>query len=95
MINLHTLCADLEFFCSLYFKEVYSEVGPYIFGCLPSFNELDIKDHCTSSSPANLVLCSSSSFHPGCVKLTTAQAEQLSNYLCDECSSQEDGKASR
>ncbi|KAK1353440.1 Chromatin remodeling protein EBS [Heracleum sosnowskyi] len=26
-------------------------------------------------------------FHPGCVKMTTAQALQLSNYMCDECSS--------
>ncbi|XP_074348614.1 chromatin remodeling protein EBS-like [Apium graveolens] len=26
-------------------------------------------------------------FHPGCVKMTTEQAEQLSNYICDECSS--------
>ena len=70
------------------------EWDPIYLDVYRSFNELDIKDHCTSSSPANLVLCSSSSFHPGCVKLTTAQAEQLSNYLCDECSSREDGKDS-
>ncbi|XP_074347055.1 chromatin remodeling protein EBS-like [Apium graveolens] len=25
-------------------------------------------------------------FHPGCVNMTTAQARQLSKYLCDECS---------
>ncbi|KAL1832265.1 hypothetical protein ACET3Z_001916 [Daucus carota] len=33
-------------------------------------------------------------FHPGCVKLTTAQAKQLSNYLCDECSPEQNGKDS-
>ncbi|KAK1353439.1 Chromatin remodeling protein EBS [Heracleum sosnowskyi] len=25
-------------------------------------------------------------FHPGCVKITSAQGKRLSNYICDECS---------
>ncbi|XP_074348536.1 chromatin remodeling protein EBS-like [Apium graveolens] len=29
-------------------------------------------------------------FHPGCVEMTNAQAEKLSNYLCDECTYKKD-----
>ncbi|XP_074333026.1 chromatin remodeling protein EBS-like isoform X3 [Apium graveolens] len=31
-------------------------------------------------------------YHPACVKMTTVQAKKLSNYLCDDCTPEQDRK---
>lgn len=33
-------------------------------------------------------------YHPACVKMTTVQAKKLSNYLCDDCTPEQDRKNS-
>ncbi|XP_017243232.1 chromatin remodeling protein EBS-like [Daucus carota subsp. sativus] len=71
-----------DYYCRFWYEAGTKEITP---------NKVPVYCICeTPYNPDDLMLqCDDCKawFHPGCVKMTIAQAKQLSSYQCDQCSS--------